>query len=365
MSAKKPEIEEIPVAELCLDARNPRLPEGAAEWSPHEILVHLKATGTLDELAHSMVAEGFFPNEPLTVMRVRSGGFVALEGNRRVATLMMLLGLPAAGDERFFDIEITKAQAKRLSLIPALVVDEGERDKVDSFIGFRHIGGLKTWSPEAKARWIVDEVDKAAQTSADNPFLVVGRRVGQYGPSIRASYLALEILRAARDHGGVKIDDIVDPKAQRFGVWLRVLNSPEVKKHMNLRLTGGESYAEIRKAVKKVASEKVAEVIADLLPGAGRPAVLSDSRNVTTYGRVLADDRARKVLRTRHDLELAAQVIEDRSLAEKLRKETGRLDVLRQELSRVEMTQEVVEGVGELYAVARQMRSLARAGKDD
>ena len=201
---KRQEIKFVSIEDLRLDPKNPRLPEGAEKWSQHQILVHLKTTAALDELAYSLVSEGFFINEPLTVLPdSRLKGFVALEGNRRVATLMILTGQAAAEDEKFFDIEPTTAQRKRLAEIPCIEV--ADREAVDSFVGFRHIGGLKTWSPEAKARWIVTEVEKESRiANVENPFLAVGRRVGLSSPPIRASFMALQVLRIARDEGGVK-----------------------------------------------------------------------------------------------------------------------------------------------------------------
>jgi len=354
------QIEQIPVEELRLDPRNPRLPEGADKWSQAKILAHLKETGAIEELAHSLAAEGFFPNEPLTVMADKKlKGYVALEGNRRVATLITLLGLPAAGDETFFDLKLTASERGRLGTIPCLIVDT--RSQVDSFIGFRHIGGLKTWSPEAKARWIVDEVEKAGTSNQGNPFLLVGRRVGHNSPTIRQSYIALQVLRVARDQGGVVIDRIVDPRAQRFGVWLRCMNVPEIRKEMGLLLEGGESYAEVKKAITKIRPKAVEEIIGDLAPSDGQPAVLADSRNVTTYGRVLGDKRARSILRSKRDLEVARQLVEDIELAEKVRRETRRLDVLRQEVARVEITEDLIESVEELFVVVRQMRSVTRS----
>lgn len=365
MATKRQDIKFLSVGELRLDPRNPRLPEGAERWSQNEILVHLKETAALDELAHSLVAEGFFINEPLTVMEdPKLKGFVALEGNRRVATLMILTNQPDADGESFFDLEPTSAQQRRLSEVPCIAVDS--RDEVDSFVGFRHIGGLKTWSPEAKARWIGVEVEKEARKSSTaNPFLVVGRRVGLGTPSIRSSFIALHVLRTARDEGSVKIDGVLDPRAQRFGVWLRCMNSPEIREFMGLNLVGGDDYKTIRRAISKINPTKVGEVIRDLLPREGNPAALRDSRDVTTYGRILANERARKVLRAKHDLELARQVIEDLELAVKLRKQFNRLEILRQELARVDVTADLTEAVEDIWSVAKQMRAIVRAASDE
>ena len=138
-------IEFIQADQLRLDPHDPRLPEGADKWSQSKILGHLKDTGVLEELAYSLAAEGFFVNEPLTVVwNDKLNGYITLEGNRRVATLMILLVLPSAGDEQFFDIELDAKAREHLQEIPCIVVTN--RNDVDSFVGFRHIGGLKTWS---------------------------------------------------------------------------------------------------------------------------------------------------------------------------------------------------------------------------
>ena len=143
------------------------------------------------------------------------------------------------------------------------------------------------------------------------------------------------------------------------------MNSPELRDYMKLNLVGGDDYPAVRRAIKNISPAKVGEIIKDLLPRDGGPAVLKDSRDVTTYGRVLAHERARKVLRSKHDLDLARQVIEDLELGVKLRRQANRMDVLRQELARIEITPDLTEAVEEIYSVAKQMRSLVRAAADE
>src|SRR5207245_10517009 len=102
--------------------------------------------------------------------------YIAIEGNRRVATLKILHAAPEAEDIRFSDIDLTKVDLKRLTQVPSYIVEA--RDEVHRFLGFRHIGGIKTWSAEAKARYLAAEIDRAAADGALNPFAAVGRTVG-------------------------------------------------------------------------------------------------------------------------------------------------------------------------------------------
>ena len=45
----------------------------------------------VDELAASIAADGFYPHEPLLVERQKDGKYVVIEGNRRLATVRLLL----------------------------------------------------------------------------------------------------------------------------------------------------------------------------------------------------------------------------------------------------------------------------------
>ena len=139
------------------------------------------------------------------------------------------------------------------------------------------------------------------------------------------------------------------------------MNSPEIKAYLKLDLEGGEAFLDVVDAIEKISPKRVGAVVDDLLPSNGTSAVLKDSRDVTTYGRVLANDRALKILRSKRDFELARQVIEDVELEVKVRRIVARLDLLQQELARIEITPTLRSAVDDLFATARTMRSLANA----
>jgi hypothetical protein len=351
----------IPIDQLHLDDENPRLPEPLIHSPEPRLLKYLFDTGALEELALSLADNGFFSHEPLIVSKeARRGGYVVLEGNRRLATLMILLGSPHAEGITFDNVELSKARRAELSEVPCFEVLG--RDQVFHFLGFRHIGGLKTWSPEAKARYLAKEIDSlAAEGKVANPFEAVARQVGTDTPGVRNSYVGLSILRAAKSEHGLDVSRITSETEHRFGVWLRCIQSPALRSYIGFN--NAVTYAEVKNQLKKLDPAKLKEVLSDLLPRAdGRPPVLDDSRDVTVYGRALTDKRAHSVLRKTGDLDLARQVVDELDLPSRIRKIARKCDVLREEVEAVQMTQDLKDAIGELTVKVRTLNSLA---KDD
>ena len=79
---------------------NPRLPAQLQGADQVTLLRYLSDNGVLDELIQSFADNGFFTHEPLIGFRGGDRGITILEGNRRLAALMVLLGLPEARDLR-------------------------------------------------------------------------------------------------------------------------------------------------------------------------------------------------------------------------------------------------------------------------
>ena len=208
--AARPE-ERLAVQSLRLDPSNPRLPEHLRGADESELLKHLHATAALEELAKSFVDNGFFPHEPLIVsQRDDDRKHDVLEGNRRLAALKILLGLPdakASGVEFILDTPPTQEQLARLSRVPCVMVER--REDVRGFIGFRHIGGIKAWGAEAKARYLLAEVRRVHdEDPQENAFAAVARAVGSSSQGVRNPYIAMRILIHGREHFGIDITAI-------------------------------------------------------------------------------------------------------------------------------------------------------------
>ena len=364
-------IQWIPFDRLLLDDENPRLPEGLHGASQSEILRFLLEQGALEELAQSYLDNGFFRHEPLIVVQERGkkggkkrgrGGYTVVEGNRRIAALKILHDSPEADDAGFFGIEPSSAQLETLVEIPCFLIPD--RDQIHAYIGFRHIGGLKTWPPEAKARYLLTEVHRLVDEGFDDPFRELGRRVGSNAQGVRNPYLAIRILLYAREEFGLNVAYVQE---HRFGVWLRCMNSADIRRYVGIRQA--RSYQEIEQALEGIDRGKLAEVLGDLKGRKGQSrAVLEDSRDVTDYGRVLMDKRARKALRSSADLSLARQVIEELDLEPRARRLAKSVGLFLETLHRAEaaeISSSLVQAVEELPRLARSARAVVRDRMDD
>ena len=349
-------------ASLLLDPENPRLPEELIGKSQGELLRWLFAEEVLDELARSMLENGFFEHEPLIVLPPDSEGKrIVVEGNRRLAALTTILQLATAKEAEIeFDLSspATGPQLDRLRTVPCFVV--ASRDEVRKFLGFRHIGGLKTWSPEAKARYLEAEVGRAIADGSQSPFRDVARRVGSTVPAVRGQYVALQVLRAARDYG-VETNFVM---RERFGVWNRLLNSPEARSYIGLG--DAATVDEVQSACTTLRPAELKQVISDLTPPqSGGRSVLWDSRDATIYGKVLADDRARASLAKFGDLSIARQIVERGALAERLLTIGRSIDAMTQDIDSYDLDGETEAAASGVESSARTLRSAIRDRRED
>lgn len=345
---------EIRYDELRLDAQNPRLPEELQGRSQPEILEYLSANAGLEELARSYVNNGFFQHEHL-IVTPDDGEYVVLEGNRRLAALKILLEDDDAqeADLAFtLDEQLNKGDREDLLVLPVFVVDS--REEVRKYLGFRHIGGIKTWSAEAKARYLADEVELVKDL--ESPFLDVARRVGSNVQGVRHAYIAISTLRYARDEFGI---DTAAIQHRRFGVWIRAMNSPDLRDYIGLG--DPRSYEQAREALGGLKKECLSEVLTDLAPTKGRSRpLLADSRDVTVYAQALQNEQAHAALREYDDFELARQIVEEAGLEERLTSLRRAIELAMNEITHAkELDGAVVEAARDLAQVASALQAVA------
>lgn len=148
----------------------------------------------------------------------------------------------------------------------------------------------------------------------ENPFLEVSRRVGSNVQGVRNEYIAISLLRHARDEFGLRMSRI---QQRRFGVWVRAMNSPALREYIGLGVP--RSYEDVRADLQGLDRAQLSEVLGDLVPAKGRKKpLLADSRDVTTYAQALHIEQAHRALREYEDFEFARQIVQEAGLAERL-----------------------------------------------
>lgn len=350
----------VPVEHLFLDNTNPRLPEEVRGQGQEEQLRYLYEHGVLEELGESLLNNGYFAQEPLLVVSEESR-WIVVEGNRRLAALKILLQDDDAqsADLDFLTLDRANGDTDRLLAVPCYLLRD--RREVFQYLGYRHIGGAKMWPPEAKARYLADEIQRTLDEGIDpeDAFRVVGKRVGSNSQGVRNPFMALRLLGQARESNVASPDRIAQLQSARFGVWLRAMNAADLKLYIGIG--SPSNLLDVRNALAHADMDRLGEVILDLTVESGaRRALLADSRDVTMYSKALTNDRARKVLRETGDLQAAADIVNRLSLRERILSTRDRVSALVDEIAVDEVAEDLVEPAEGLYRSAQNLRALVR-----
>lgn len=191
----------VPVDDLLLDPRNPRLADLELEKNPSqtEILEALWSRMAVDELALSIAENGFYTHEPLYAAEEK-GKLYVVEGNRRLAAVKLLRDAKLRHDVKAANLPaITAAAKKELDQLPVIVC---KRHEIWTYLGFKHINGPQAWDSYPKAHyiaWVHNEIG--------TPLEEISRRIGDKHSTVARLYDALMVLQQAEDEGVFERDD--------------------------------------------------------------------------------------------------------------------------------------------------------------
>jgi hypothetical protein len=198
----------IPVKDLILDVDNPRLAEYGVshKTTPNDLLKVLWDNMAVTEVAMSIAYSGYFEYEPIFVETNGHGKFVVIEGNRRVAAVLLLTNPDLRKQLHATDLPIiSEADAKKLSSLPAVVTT---RKALWRYLGFKHVNGPSTWGSYAKAQYVALVHNEYGVPLAD-----IAAQIGDYNSTVERMYRGLMIIEQAED---AKIFDRADVAKSRF-----------------------------------------------------------------------------------------------------------------------------------------------------
>ena len=257
---KRPQLD-IPIEQLIVDNENPRLAEEHLGGEQEEILTVLYEEFDLEELAFSMVANGYFDEEPIVVVPInlpdnfkpdsykntnelqialddlsKKGDlkFKVLEGNRRTATVKLLLD-SALRKKLEIDDDFPKVTDKDvvndLKLIPSIVYLK--EDEVSSYLGIRHIAGNLRWEAYAKAVYLSKQIEseaKKSKISIDDSISIIRKRTADRTDSIKKQYAAHKILKELEYEYEFNVKQI----KSRFSLIIEITNKPDIRDYLGL-----------------------------------------------------------------------------------------------------------------------------------
>jgi hypothetical protein len=313
---RKRPLVDVPVERLELDPENPRLPMDFREKEQSEILAIFKQYFDLDELAYSMSENGYFDEEPLVAVPINlptkfansdslslindgeyidfitnSARFIVVEGNRRLATVKLLLSDELRGRLKIRGWpRISEAVIQDLSILPVIVYSD--RAEVLSYMGVRHITGIKKWESFSKALYIAEMIDENIEINE------IQRKVGDQTGSVRKLYLAYRLVEIAESELSLATGR---PK-EFFSYLILALGQKPVKNFLGLPNKWTEINFE--EPIPSDHMDNLTYLFSWLFGEKDKPQVVKESRDITNYlSPILKSEEATKNLILTRDLQ--------------------------------------------------------------
>jgi len=357
---------DIATDKLFLDPDNPRLPKDVQGKTEAEILKCLYRGFNLDELADSMLHNGYFDEEPLVVIPRKlpsklsranvdskefeahisneATEFTVVEGNRRLAAAKLITN-PELRNQlkiKHWDEPATEI-GRDLSLLPVIVYQN--RSEVVAYLGVRHIVGIQKWDSFAKARYVAGLVDSGRSLQE------VETQIGDTQGSARKNYISYKLLHQARD----EFDYDTTAAEDNFSFLILAIGQGKMKRFLGLPKRIKETDPDSPTPKENIDNLKY--LMSWLFGDEQHPAVIKESRDITNYlCHVVESPNALKHLERTRDLEAAYDLSdgEEQMLLRYLAYANRKLEAVLGLVHR-HRTEEVLGEVGKCAETANQL----------
>lgn len=191
---------------LFFDEENPRLATGDWVSTSNEaaIISTLREISDLDELIGSICANTYLDLEPLIAMPRHGGGFIVLEGNRRLAVIKLIQN-PDLAKKCKISLPDEISQEVYNSLNEVTIVTVNTPFEAQAFIAFKHINGPYRWDSHAKAKFVTEwyKRERVNGITIDD----IARQIGDENNQIRSYVSSMLVLEQAEREKLFEIKD--------------------------------------------------------------------------------------------------------------------------------------------------------------
>lgn len=249
------QIKMVETDKLLLDKENPRFIGARGFDSQNDIAKTLWQDMYLDELLLSISANGYYVQEPLLVIKKGDKDYIVIEGNRRLASVKILLDPRLAKYVGARTSDLPKLTDERMASLKELpVIEFTNRLELWSYLTFRHINGPRSWSSLSKAEYVA-QLHQKNKLSFD----LILRSMGDKNRLTIKLYNALMVLRQGEKITRFSREDIYS-KTLNFSHLYTIISYPDTQKYLGIdKFKPSEAFPE-----NPVPEEKKAE-LEDLL----------------------------------------------------------------------------------------------------
>lgn len=232
------QLKEVKVDDLILDQENPRIPHSLHGGTEDKVIQYMIEHASITEIMESISENDYFPGEPIIVVP-EGDKYIVIEGNRRSTALKLLHNPGLANKQKNKIQEISqRPNGKKPVEVPALIAKD--RNEVQSYLGFRHITGVKNWKALEKGRYL-NQLRQRIQE--ENPTIGINELAKELAISIgsRSDYVkrvivAYELYEIIEENDHFNIDGLNDTTFY-FANLVDSLNRPNLVKFLEVDLS--------------------------------------------------------------------------------------------------------------------------------
>jgi hypothetical protein len=352
-----------PIIDLHLDGSNPRLGAQAGRFKNEtDILDAVVNVYGVDDVLSSIAVNGYFEAEPLVGVRMNQPGQIRIaEGNRRLAACLIL-----AGDERARNHEKRSRDYQKLQKqhrqppvthVPVQVHD-GPKGLL-AYLGVRHIAAAQPWDSYAKAAWIAKVIEESNLTLNDVSQMI-GDQHGTVGRTLEGFYFVNQLIGAAQftPSDSLRPGRGSNPEYPFSWVYTALGYGP-IRHWLGLGdLSSGKDKTPIPQKKEKL--DDAGELLTFLFgsKNKSRRAAITDSRQIASLARAVADPESRRLLKRGKTIEEVTKLLKPA----KERVADGLFDAqqaLQNVMTPLSQGEVKTTEVNDLFEPARKVRNLA------
>lgn len=309
--------------DLLLDPKNPRLGRRNTDRGlSQDQILGLISSWALEELAVSFLQNGFWPQEALIVVNdpeVDIDKLVVAEGNRRLAALKLLkLATDGRPKNKRWE-ELAKATPPKDLFEQIPTIRASDRREIDTYLGFRHVTGIKEWAPAEKAEYIAHLIDNGMS------YVDVMRAIGSKTPTVRQNYITYKLFLQLED-----IEDIdIETVEARFSVLFLSIREAGVQSFLGIDPRAEPDAA--RRPLQEDYFDNAQKFVTWVFGTNDSDPLFTDSRQMGRFAKVLENDDAVDYLKNARRPTLAAAIeragTDNEELLTRLRAATDELEL--------------------------------------
>jgi hypothetical protein len=297
-------IVNVPVEQLVLDKENARLASSLVHEPTQEDLLRVLWTEmAVDEVALSIAANGYYPDEALLVIPDKESGaapdgrYIVVEGNRRLAAVRLLRDAHLRQKIRATSLPtISQTRRRALDRLPAFV--HPDRQSIWAYVGFRHVNGTKPWDAFSKAEYVARVHEEFGV-----PLGEIAERIGDRHSTVLRLYFGHKVLRQAEQMAGFEKEDRIRNRFY-FSHLYTAVDYPEFRSFLGIT----EERAKRRDPVPKSKLGDLADLMAWLYGRKStntQPLVQTQAPDLKRLRSVIAKPSALSLLRRGYSLDAA------------------------------------------------------------